>query len=163
MKQLASRRYEEEKEYIVILEAIGIFTATYSADTAMGDATVDDRDNDEDVHLDEELGSLSTTPTVSLDGKSLYIFYDCETTSGSHYNDHVIQASATVMVPDNISITTPEFSSLCRTSYHIAVIGKQWLEYTVIQARIYIYSSVSKKCDTTAQNALWSTSIFCCL
>ena len=125
MKQRASRRYEEEKEYMVTLEAVGISTATYSADTAMGDATLDDRDNDEDVHLDEEFGSLSTTPTVSLDGKPLYIFYDCETTGGSHYNDHIIEVAATVMVPDSISITTPEFSSLCRTSRHIAAIGKQ--------------------------------------
>ena len=125
MKQHASGRYEEEKEYMVTLEAVGISTATYSADTAMGDATVDDRDNDEDVHLDEELGSLSTTPTVSLDGNPLYIFYDCETTGGSHYNDHIIEAAATVMVPDSISITTPEFSSLYHTSHHIAAIGKQ--------------------------------------
>lgn len=110
---------------MITLEAVGISTATYSADTAMGDATVDDRDNDEDVHLDEELGSLSTTPTVSLDGKPLYIFYDCKTTGGSHYNDHIIEVPTTVMVPDSISITTPEFSSLCHTSRHIAAIGKQ--------------------------------------
>ena len=125
MKQLANRRYEKEKDHMVTLEAVGISTATYSADTAMEDATADAVDNEEDVNFDEEPdNSLSTTPTVSLDGKQLLIFYDCETTGGSHYNEHVIEIASTVMVPDNIHISTPEFSSLCRTSRHIAAIGK---------------------------------------
>ena len=40
---------------MVTLEAVGISTATYSADTAMGDATVDVLDNDEDFNFDEGL------------------------------------------------------------------------------------------------------------
>ena len=110
---------------MVTLEAVGISTATYSADTAMGDDTADVVDNEEDVNFDEEPdNSLSTTPTVSLDGKPLLIFYDCKTTGGSHYNEHVIEIASTVMVPDNIHISIPEFSSLCHTSRHIATIGK---------------------------------------
>ena len=37
---------------------------------------------------------------------------------------HIIEVAATVIVPDNTSITKEEFSSLCRTSKHISSFGK---------------------------------------
>ena len=36
-------------------------------------------------------------------GKRLMILFDCETTGGSHYSDHIIEVAATVIVPDNTS------------------------------------------------------------
>jgi len=47
--------------------------------------------------------------------------YDCKTTGGSHYSDHIIEVAATVIVLENVSITTTEFSSLCHTSKHVAI------------------------------------------
>ena len=70
----------------------------------------------------------SSNCAVPVNGRQqLLFFYDCETTGGSHYTDHIIEVAATVIVPTNLSITSTatEFSSLCHTSHPISPMGKQ--------------------------------------
>ena len=129
------------------LEAVGLHTATYTGDTAMevdGDKEMNDNeetnfdtngddvgygddDNDNDDINDSDMGNnsgnsgfLDSFPTYA---KRLMFLFDCETTGGSHYSDHIIEIASTVIIPDNTSITTVEFSSLCRTSKHISSFG----------------------------------------
>ena len=129
------------------LEAVGLHTATYTGDTAMevdGDKEMndngetkfdaggddagygdDDFDNDDNNDSDKEnnsgnSGFSNSFPTYA---KRLMFLFDCETTGGSHYSDHIIEVASTVIIPDNTSITTMEFSSLCRTSKHISSFG----------------------------------------
>ena len=70
---------------------------------------------------------LSTGSTIPPDDrKQLLFFYKCETTGGSHYEDHIIEIGAAVIVPDNLtsSITTTEYASLCHTTRPINPNGK---------------------------------------
>ena len=70
------------------------------------------------------LRSSSTVPPT--DKEQLLFFYKCETTGGSHYDDHIIEIGAALIVPDNLtsSITTLEYSTLCHTSRPICFDGK---------------------------------------
>ena len=68
------------------------------------------------------LTSSSTTPFDNE--KQLLFLYDCETTGGSHYEEHIIEISSAVMAPDKLSITKMEFTSLCYTLHQIDPIGK---------------------------------------
>ena len=70
--------------------------------------------------------SLSTGSTIPPDDRKLLFFYKCETTGGSHYEDHIIEIGAAVIVPDNLtsSITTTEYASLCHTTRPIDPNGK---------------------------------------
>ena len=68
-------------------------------------------------------GLLNPRSTIPFGGKQLLFFYDYETTGGSHYEDHIIEIGSTVIVPDNVSISTVEFSSLCHTSRKINPMG----------------------------------------
>lgn len=112
---------------MVTLEAVGICTSTYCGDTAMEEPAPEGNVTDvENIqYFDEEPGNLlSSSSIISLDGKQLLFFYDCETTVGSHHNDHIIEVTSSVMLPDNVSVSKMEFSHLCRTSRHIAAIGE---------------------------------------
>ena len=137
---------------MVTLEAVGICTSTYSGDMAIEEPVPEDsaiEDTENVQYYDEEPGNLlCSSSTISLDGKHLLFFYDCETTGWSHHNDHIIEIASSVMVPDNVSVSTTEFSYLCRTSRHIAAIGiYQYTRYMYNP----IYPPVSKKCGITAQ------------
>lgn len=148
LKQLANKRHEEEKNYMATLEAVGLPIATYTGDTAV-EADGDEMDGNEETEFDtggdetigygnEDYDSVdvndsnegnnsdndSFSGSFPTHGKRLMILFDCETTGGSHYSDHIVEVAATVIVPDNISITTVEFSSLCRTSKHTSSFGK---------------------------------------
>ena len=133
------------------LEAVGLSTATYTGDTAVEpdgdemngeetgfdiggeevgygdkDYNGDDIDNGDDINdCNEENNSDNNSFSNSFPthGKRLMILCDCETTGGSHYNDHIIEVAATVIIPDNVSTTITEFSNLCRTSKHISSFG----------------------------------------
>ena len=50
--------------------------------------------------------------------EQLGILFDCDTTRGRHHSYHIIEVAAIVIVPDNISVTKEEFSSLCCSSEH---------------------------------------------
>ena len=129
------------------LEAVGLRTATYTGDTAVeadGDEEMDDNEEtefdtggDEVGYGDEDYdgddvndgveGNNSDNNIFSgsfpTHAKRLMFLFDCETTGGSHYSDYIIEVASTVIIPDNVSITTVEFSSLCRTSKHISSFG----------------------------------------
>lgn len=116
LKQVANKRHETEKDYMVTLQAVGVTTSTYSCDTALEDDdtaletdVVLEGDTVDDVMSDEEL--LSAIPVL--------FFYDCETTGGSHLRDHIMEVGSVVVVPEGARVTTVEFSSLCHTSQHI--------------------------------------------
>lgn len=93
--------------------------------------------NSDDTTSDTSCSDPPVTPTVSTrnlltssatipldDGKQLLFLYDCETTAGSHYDEHIIEIASAVMAPDKLSITKMEFTSLCHTSRRIDPIGK---------------------------------------
>ncbi len=61
--------------------------------------------------LDEEISS-----------DDLLIFYDCETTGLSIYNEHITDVGAKVVAPP-VPLETPTFSSLMATSRHISPTG----------------------------------------
>ena len=127
---MANKRHEAEKDYMVTMQAVGVTTSTYSCDTALEDDTaletdtVLEGDTVDDVMSDEELvstipaDSSATHPTMNS-SKPLLFFYDCETTGGSHLRDHIMEVGSVVVVPEGVTVTTAEFSSLCHTSQHI--------------------------------------------
>ena len=51
---------------------------------------------------------------------NLLFMYDCETTGGSFYQDHIVEVGSMVIAPDGASISNDKFSSLCHTPRHIA-------------------------------------------
>ncbi len=102
---------------------------THTADIDVNDAesAVDDQPQN-----DEEVSSDNANP--------LLIFYDCETTGLSIYNDHITDVAAKV-VSSPVSLETPTFSSLVATSRRIPAPGKTPCIYTVTAIQIlYIYT-----------------------
>ena len=158
------------------LEAVGLSTATYTGDTAM-EADCDEMDGNEIDGEEAEFGTGgdeaygddndggdindriegnndndSFSCSFPAHGKQLIILFDCETTGGSHYSDHIIEVAATVIVPDNTSITKEEFSSLCCTSKHISSFGKwtPWQNKNVML--LYSVKEMWRHCT----NVVWS-------
>ena len=119
LKKQANQRHEQEKEHMVTLQAVGISTSLYVGDTAVP-VCEDDDDNEEDEQ-DEDIPFESVTVnSIPCSGKPLLFIYDCETTGGSFYQDHIVEVGSMVIAPDGVSISNNEFSSLCHTSRHIA-------------------------------------------
>ena len=58
------------------------------------------------------------------DAQPLLIFYDCEMTGFSIYNDHITDIGAKV-VASPIPLSSPTFSSLVKTSKRIPAAGKE--------------------------------------
>ena len=89
---------------------------------ADGDSTIDD---DEPVDPVDELEDVFDAHEVEIEdivdgARPLLIFYDCETTGLSIYNEHVTELLAVkfIGVP-SASLTTSSVSSLIRTPRHI--------------------------------------------
>ena len=122
---------------MVTLQAVGVTTCSYSADTALEVDTTSEGDGakaEEDLVNEEEPVSpfradSSITDPILDNGEPLLFFYDCETTGGSHLQDHIIEVVSMVEVPEEASITTTEFSSFCHTSLHI--VRQDLVLYTV--------------------------------
>ena len=133
---------------MVTLQAVGISTSLYVGDTAVPVCEEDD-DNEED-ELDEGiLIENITVDSTPCSGKPLLFIYDCETTGGSFYQDHIVEVGSMVISPDGVSIHNDKFSSLCHTSRHIARKGLFFV------LPILLYSSftiVSEKCGITARD-----------
>ena len=113
---------------MVTLQAASIVTSSYSTNTVL-----EDDDVDMDVFASDEepdntitFVSSATGPTIES-GKPLLFIYDCETTGGSHLRDHIMEVGSLVSIPDGISISNTEFSSLCHTSQHIARQGRAFI------------------------------------
>ena len=81
-------------------------------------AVEEDLFNEEETVSPLPVDSSATDPNLD-NSKPLLFFYNCETTGGSHLQDHIIEVGSVVEIPEGASITTAEFSSLCHTSQHI--------------------------------------------
>ena len=105
---------------MITLQAVGVPTLFYSADTAV---EVDDTDMDRHTSDKEPDNPITfvhpaTSPTIEND-KPLLFIYDCETTGGSHLQDYIVEVGSMVSIQDGVSISNAE-SSLCHTSQHTA-------------------------------------------
>ena len=96
------------------------------------ESDTDDATSNSDPSPSVSTGSLQNTN--SLNRKQLLFLYKCETTGLSHYDDHIIEIASVVIVPDSLTISQTEFSSLCHTSHHICTDGKLTIiaQYSVL-------------------------------
>ena len=76
---------------------------------------------DVDPEVDDHQ-SLDEDEDSSDDAQPLLIFYDCETTGLSIYNDHITDIAAKV-VASPVPVSTPTFSTLVKTSKRIPAVG----------------------------------------
>lgn len=101
------------------MHALGISISTYAGDTAI----LECNDNNDAVEDQQQDGVIPfeniTADSNTCTGKPLLFMYDCETTSGSFYQGHIMEIGSAVIAPDGVSISNEEFSSLCHTSRHI--------------------------------------------
>ena len=143
-KRMAVQRHEDEKSYMTTLKAAGYSTAEYVG-TGLGDDNEEEQVEEEDgsdieEERDEE-GDQSVGGVVCGEGEllpsedsflpsdeelpyddmhPLLIFYDCEATGGSIYDDNIIEVAAKVIgVPNTVNIACRDFSSLSNTSRRI--------------------------------------------
>ena len=105
---------------MVTMQAVGLPTSSYVANTAL---ETEDKPSDDEPENPITIVSHATGPTIE-NGKPLLFIYDCETTGGSHLRDHIMELGSVVSIPDGVSISNSEFSSLCHTSLHITRQGK---------------------------------------
>ena len=146
-KRKAVQRHEDEKSYMTTLEATGYSTAEYVG-TGLGDDNDEEQVNGEQLEGDEsdaegkhEQGDQSVGSEVCGEGEPrptedsflppdeelpyddmqpLLIFYDCETTGGSIYDDNIIEIAAKVIgVSNTVNISCREFNSMSNTSRRI--------------------------------------------
>ena len=91
----------------------------------VGDGQADGDDDDEPVDPVDELEDVfDAHEEDNVDGaRPLLIFYDCETTGLSIYNEHVTELAAKVIGIPSASLTASSFSSLIRTPRHIPAAG----------------------------------------
>ena len=124
---------------MVTLQAVGISTSLYVGDTAVPEC--DDDDNVEEQDEDIQFENI-TVDSITHCGKPLLFMYDCETTGGSFYQDHIVEIGSVVIAPDGVSISNEEFFSLCHTSRHITRKGYFHLFYQI--TFILFHNSIRK-------------------
>ena len=129
-KQKTNRRHAAEKEHMITLRAVGCTTAEYVGSSGTAKATSSTAIKERDEVVDEEDQSFGDDNnadeceevSANLDGPSsdelpLLFFFDCESTGGSMYTDHMIEVGAKVVaVPDSVSITQHQYGSLIHSS-----------------------------------------------
>ena len=166
LKEEAHKRHEEEKNYMATLQAVGFTVSHYTGHSVAEDdnGTSDDNGTPDDncttdqhtvdiadIHTPNSL--LKDTLDASSDeGERLLFLYDCETTGGSFHNDHIMELASVVIVPDDISISKPSFTSLCHTSRRIVQKGLYTIIYECIcdvLVTSMVISIVSEKCGIT--------------
>lgn len=138
---------------MVTLHALGISTSSYAGDTAIPEC--DDEDEHDDTVEDQQQDEVMPFENITVDsnthtGKPLLFMYDCETTGGSFYQDHIMEIGSAVIAPDGVSISNHEFSSLCHTSRHI--VRKGLIVVYQLLFFIVIAIIVSEKCGITARD-----------
>ena len=128
-------------------------------DAGGDDVGYGDDDNDNDDINDSDMGNNSgnsgfpdSFPTYA---KRLMFLFDCETTGGSHYSDHIIEIASTVIIPDNTSITTVEFSSFVAHLNTYPVLVIQHLDRKI---SVIIFFSIEEMWHHST-NVVWSASI----
>ena len=117
---MASNHHAQVKDFISIHQADGVGTSFASTNIALGV-------NDTIMHMDKCIfEEEANTPTSCINsataenGHPLLFIYDCETTGGNHLQDHIMEIGSLVLIPNGVSISTVEFTSLCQTSRQIA-------------------------------------------
>ena len=116
---------------MVTLRAVGCTTAEYvgssgSADTSESPADDVDCDEAEDNQAEADNDATgddcdpsteSHTEELQSNMLPMLFFYDCESTGGSTYDDHIIEVGAKVVAaPDSADIPQLEYSSLVHSS-----------------------------------------------
>ena len=133
-KQRINKRHSAEKEHVITLRAVGCTTAEYVGSSATAEATSSTVIEEKDVVGDEEDQSFGDEDnadeleevSAGVDGPSsdelpLLFFFDCESTGGSMYSDHIIEVGAKVVaVPNSVNITQHQYGSLIHSSRNIA-------------------------------------------
>lgn len=130
-KQKVNKRHAAEKEHMITLRAVGCTTAEYVGSSGTANATsstaIEERDEvDDEEDQDENNADELEEVSPSVDGPSsdelpLLFFFDCESTGGSIYNDHMIEVGAKVVaVPGSVNITQHQYGSLIHSSRSIA-------------------------------------------
>ena len=151
-KQRINKRHSAEKEHIITLRAVGCTTTEYVGSFATAEATSSRIIEEKDVVGDEEdqlFGNEDNADeleevSTGVDGSSsdelpLLFFFDCESTAGSMYSDHIFEVGAKVVaVPNSVNITQHQYGSLIHFSQNIAKV-------------------VQSKCGITAQMLLTET------
>ena len=82
-----------------------------------------DADVGPSIELDEDDDDAALETSHDDDAHPLLFFYDCESTGFSVYSDNITDIAAKV-VACPVSLQTPTFSSLVRTSRRIPTAGK---------------------------------------
>ena len=143
LKQKASHRHEQEKDFMVTLQTSGIITSSYSTDSALEADTVEVERDESDEEVDNSIACVNAaTDSTVENGTPLLFMYDCETTGGSHLRDHIMEVGSVVLIPDRVSITTTESSSLCHTSQHITWCLRSVASQDVTFQPAYLYHSI---------------------
>lgn len=130
---------------MITLRAVGCTTAEYVGSSGTAEATSstveDEVDNEEDqpsgYEGDENNADESEEVSADVDRPSdelpLLFFFDCESTGGSMYTDHIVEVGAKVIaVPNSVNITQHQYGSLIHSSRSIV-------------------KAVQSKCGITAQ------------
>ena len=135
LKTKANQRHEMEKARMDTLKTKGVSTSSYKGDSLLdngNDESGDENNNGSDDDLDDDGLFVHDDDPVS-DGADcnsdpnclpLLFVFDCETTGLHIYKDHIVELAAQVVVPEGVSVSTNEFSSLCYTARRIPKQGK---------------------------------------
>ena len=127
-KKAKKARYEQEKVYMDSMRGLGCTVGEYIGDgkgdsesvtpetPAVNPVDVDADDLEVDQPIDEEEEASTDT------AHPLLIFYDCETTGLSIYNEHITDIAAKV-IDSPVPLSCPTFSSLVKTSRRIPAAG----------------------------------------
>ena len=136
-KQKINKRHATEKEHMITLRAVGCATAEYVGSSGTIEATsstiIEEKDviDDDDQPFEDE-NNINECDEISAkvdglpsDELPMLFFFDCESTGGSMYNDHIIEASAKSrsvshsklgikgMLVKSLSIATASSIALC--------------------------------------------------
>ncbi len=119
--------HEQEKSYMATLCGMGSAVGEYVRDGQGESSTTEALTTSVDIDdakpgLDDQ--SQNDEVVSSDNANPLLIFYDCETTRLSIYNDHITDIGAKV-VASPVPLETPTFTSLVATSRRIPSVGKQ--------------------------------------
>lgn len=124
-KKAKKTRHEQEKDFMETLRGLGSAVGDYVGNGQGESETVTQASTAAEVDLDADVGpsiELDDDDDAALetsdDAHPLLFFYDCETTGFSMYNDNITDIAAKV-VACPVSLQTPIFSSLVRTSRRI--------------------------------------------
>ena len=125
LKQRANKRHAAEKDHMVTLRAVGcthIYVGSSgtpdTSESPADDVDCDEAEADNDATGDDcDPSTENHTEELQSNMLPMLFFYDCESTGGSTYDDHIIEVGAKVVAaPDSADIPQLEYSSLVHSS-----------------------------------------------